>query len=95
MQYERKTMQREIEQDVNKYSGSRCNISNGYGALTLNALTYVAIKERVQRNLKWMSKKYLDGSFWTVFDGRQFRGVIINVGWCAKRGYAAKVLYKD
>ena len=30
-----------------------------------------------------------------MFDGRQYRGVIINVGWCAKRGYAAKVLYKD
>ena len=30
-----------------------------------------------------------------MFDGRHYRGVIVKIGWCAERGYAAKVLYKD
>ena len=48
-----------------------------------------------------MSKKYLSSPYiyiyiyWTVFDGRHYRGVIVKIGWCAERGYAAKVLYKD
>ena len=59
----RMTMQREIEQGMDKYSGNRCNMSKGYGPITLNALTSVSTKERVCGNLKWMSKKYLDSPY--------------------------------
>ena len=81
--------------NINNRDRNGAHIRKGYGPLTLNALSSVSTKERVCGNLKWMSTKYLGSPYWTVFDGRSYRGVIVKIGWCAERGYAAKVLYKD
>ena len=69
--------------------------TKGLWAQTLYALNSAVMKERVIKNLGWLKNKYRGTFYWTLYDGRRWRGVIINAGWCANRGYAVKVKYAD
>ena len=84
------------EEEDNKRNMQQKGLRNlkGYGA-SLNATNSAATTERVNCNLRWMNKKYIGKYFWTTFKGYQYQGFVRNIGWCSKRGYAAKVSYAD
>ena len=45
--------------------------------------------------MRWMGLKYVGSFVWTIFNRRRYQGIIHKVGWCAVRGYAARVGYSD